>query len=131
MKLSTRGRYAIRIMLDICANGKENPVSLAAVAERQEISLKYTERIAASLVKGGLLTGVRGVQGGYRLTKPPQRCSVYEVLSCAEGELAPTACAKERAVCARGESCSANKVWRGLYEVTKNYLESVTLQDLF
>lgn len=129
MKVSTRGRYALRTMLDLAQNGGEGAVALKDIARRQEISVKYLELIMAGLSKGGLVRGTRGKAGGYRLAVAPSACTVGAVLKLAEGSLAPVACLAD-GECARAGDCVALPMWRRLDQVIDEYLESVTLQDL-
>ena len=107
MKISTKGRYAIRIMLDIAQNGTEQRVSLKDIAKRQDISVKYMEQIIGQLCKAGLLKSTRGAQGGYTLTKLPAQYSIGEILRITEGELVPVACLEgEKNVCPRRDICA-------------------------
>ena len=128
MMISTRGRYALRVMLDLASQEKEEYVSLADVAKRQEISLKYLESIMAALFKAGLVESRRGQKGGYRLAEDPGRCTVLKVLEAAEGSLASVACGGEE--CPRREKCLTLPFWRELDGVIDGYLQSVTLADI-
>ena len=130
MKISTKGRYALRLMVDIA---QQSPacVSLRESAVRQDVSIKYLEQIVPSLVKAGLLTAVRGQQGGYRLTKEPVSYCVGEILVAAEGSLAPIACLEDDALlCSRQGDCRTFTFWTGLYDVISDYVNSVTLATL-
>ena len=131
MLISTRGRYALRILADLAENGSEGYVTLHEAAERQAISEKYLESIVKDLVKGQLLEGVRGKGGGYRLTRPAGEVNVLDVLRCTEGTLAPVACLEEGAPpCGRAASCRTLPLWEGLDRVVSEYLGGFTLRDL-
>lgn len=131
MKISTKGRYALRMLLDLAMNGKESYVSLKDIAERQNISKKYLEQIVPLLSRSGLLKTNRGYQGGYMLSKKPDQYTVGEILRLTEGSLAPVSCLDtEVNECQRADGCITLPVWQGLYEVITNYLDSITLQDI-
>lgn len=131
MKISTKGRYAIRLMLDIAQNSNGGNVSIKDVAQRQDISLKYLEQIVNMLSKAGFLHSQRGSQGGYRLTRLPGEYTVGDILRVTEGELAPVAClADEPNKCPKAASCPTVRFWTGLYDVVSNYLDGTTLNDL-
>lgn len=129
--VSTRGRYALRVMIDLAEHREEGYIPMKEVAGRQGISLKYLERIMPALTKGGLVEGVHGKGGGYRLSRAPEEYTVGEILRPAEGDLAPVAClacnAKE---CERKEACKTYPMWRGFYEMTNTYFDGITLADL-
>ena len=129
--ISTRGRYALRVMTDIAENGGGNYITLCDIARRQGISEKYLESILVILTRGNLLNGLRGKGGGYKLTKAPSEYTVKEILLLTEGSLAPVACLKQNAdVCARSDSCKTLPLWKGLDKVLNDYLQSVKLSDL-
>ena len=131
MKISTKGRYALRMMVDLAEHQGDGYVSLKDIAERQEISKKYLEQIIPVLSRGGFLKVSRGAQGGYRLAKNPGAYTVKEVLELTEGSLAPVACLDdEPAGCERSDFCVTIALWKGLQEVVENYLDGITLQDL-
>ena len=130
MKISTKGRYALRIMIDVAQDKSGVPVRISEISERLGISLKYTEQIACLLAKGGLLRSTRGAQGGYELVRTPAEYTVREILTCTEGELAPVACAKENFPCERSSSCGTRALWSGLFTLTSAYFDAVTLADL-
>ena len=131
MFISTRGRYAVRVMLDLAEHANGEFVPLKEVAERQEISLKYIERIMPSLTQAKLVEGLHGKGGGYRLRKSSADYTVLEVLNAAEGDLAPVACiGKDAAPCDREAECKTLPMWKKYYEMTKDYFEKITLQDL-
>ncbi len=131
MMISTKGRYALRVMIDLAQNGKENYVSLKDVAQRQNISMKYLEMIVAILHKGHLVKSLRGKSGGYKLTKSPSEYKVGEILKLTEGTLAPVMCLEENAdVCERAGDCMTLPLWQKLDSVISQYLDSVTLEDV-
>ena len=131
MNITSKGRYALRVMLDLAQYGEEGFVSLKVTAERQEISLKYLEMIIAHLKKAGLVESTRGKEGGYRLTRSPREYSVLEILSSIEDNLAPVSCIQAGTVhCDHADACLTIPMWKELDEVTNAYLASVTLQDL-
>ena len=131
MNVTTRGRYALRVMLDLAQHGGSGFVSLKTVAERQDISMKYLEAIVCELKKAGLLESGRGKEGGYRLSRAPEGYSVGEILRVLEDNLAPVACIKAGGVdCDHAGECMTLPMWRELDELTNAYLESITLHDL-
>ncbi len=131
MKISTKGRYALRLMLDIAENQADSVVTVKDVAKRQNISEKYLERIINSLVKAELLNSTRGYSGGYRLNKPASEYNVKSILEVTESSVAPVACAvKEKDSCNNCDNCVTLRFWKGLDRVVNDYLESTTLQDL-
>ena len=128
--ISTRGRYALRVMIDIATNQKDGYVPMKDVALRQGLSLKYLEQILPPLTKNGLLVGIQGKGGGYRLTREPKDYHMSEVLHLTEKDLAPVGCLKEGApVCERKGLCKTIAFWEGMDKVIKDYLESYTLAD--
>ena len=131
MKISTRGRYALRFMIDLAQQGANSYVPLRDVSKRQGISIKYLEQITALLSKFGLLQSVRGPQGGYRLSKDPENYTVGEILRTTEGNMAPVACLDSDVnTCERQEFCQTLKMWKGLYKVVNDYLDSISLASL-
>jgi Rrf2 family protein len=127
--ISTRGRYALRVLVDLAENQGERYVTLKEIAGRQEISEKYLESIVKQLVKAGILDGVRGKGGGYRLCRPPEAYSLGEILRLTEGSLAPVACLEAGAErCAH--PCRTLPVWEKLERLVYDYLDSVKLSDL-
>ena len=129
--ISTRGRYALRVIIDLAENADDGLIPMHKVAERQGISLKYLERILPELVSGRLVEGVHGKGGGYRLTKKPEEISVAEILKLTEGDIAPVACLEDNAVvCDRMEDCRTLPVWKGLNDRINEYLESVKISEL-
>ena len=131
MMVSTRGRYALRVIIDLAENAKDGYVPMREVAERQGLSLKYLERILPQLVADNLVEGVHGKGGGYRLSRDPSEISVAEVLKVSEGDIAPVACLEDGAkMCDRIDECRTISVWKGLNERINEYLESVKIADL-
>jgi len=129
--ISTRGRYALRMMLDLAENQGDGYVALKDIAARQEISKKYLEQIIPVLNRAGLLQTTRGVQGGYRLTRRPEEYTVLDILSATETGLAAVACLEQNAApCTRCADCLTLPVWQGLDKVVKDYLGGITLQDV-
>ena len=131
MKISTKGRYALRMMIDIAQNQKDGYVTLKDVAERQEISKKYLEQIALHLSQAGMLRAVRGYLGGYMLTKPASEYTVNDILQIAEGSMAPVSCLEQSPnACQRCKKCETLPLWMELEKLIFNYLNGVTLEDL-
>ena len=131
MLISTRGRYALRVMIDLAEHQSEGHIPLKEIARRQGISEKYLESIIKLLVKARLLSGVRGKGGGYRLTQPPERYTVETVLRLTEDSLAPVSCLEDGAdPCARAAECRTLAMWQGLDRVIRDYLGRITLADL-
>lgn len=131
MLVSTRGRYALRVMLELARHDAHTLVPLSVLAERQGISEKYLESIVALLVRGGLVEGQRGKGGGYRLRQTPQECSVGAVLRLTEGSLAPVSCLDGgENTCPRARGCETLPLWEELDEIINRYLDGVTLSDL-
>lgn len=131
MKISTKGRYALRMLLDLAEHGDQGFVALKDIAKRQDISKKYLEQIVPLLNRSGILQTNRGFQGGYKLAKKPEECTVGDILRITEGSLAPVSCLEhEPNLCERSGICATLFVWQGLYKVINEYLDSVTLQDI-
>lgn len=131
MKISTKGRYALRMLYDLATHTDDGFISLKDIAERQEISKKYLEQIVPLLSKSGLLRTNRGYKGGYALAKSPECYSVSEILRITEGSLAPVSCLTyEQNDCPRCNECVTLFVWEGLYKTIANYLDSISLQDI-
>nr|WP_325298520.1 Rrf2 family transcriptional regulator [uncultured Dysosmobacter sp.] len=131
MKISTKGRYALRLMTDIADHDGEGNVALKDVAARQGISVKYLEQIAGTLAKAGLLRSGRGAQGGYRLAREPEQYTVGDILRLTEGNLAPVACLEgEENRCQRCGECPTLDFWAGLYAAVNAYIDRYTLADL-
>lgn len=131
MLISTKGRYALRVMVDLAEHPTEGFIPLKVIANRQEISEKYLENIIKLLVRAKLLNGLRGKGGGYRLTRAPEDYTVGAILRLTEESLAPVVCLEEdAAVCSRAADCRTIPLWQGLDKVINDYLNSVTLADL-
>ena len=131
MKISTKGRYALRMMLDIASQGEDAVVSLKDISSRQGISVKYQEQIVLLLNRAGFLKSVRGPAGGYRLVKKPEAYTIGDILRAIEGNLAPVACLEdEQNQCARCDRCDTLWFWKGLDETISEYVNQYTLADL-
>ena len=131
MLVSTKVRYALRVMIDLAEHQADGFIPLKVIAQRQNISEKYLESIIKLLVKAKLLTGVRGKGGGYQLTKAPDRYTVGSILQVTEGSMAPVSCLERGAdVCPRAGECRTLSLWQGLDKLIADYFESVTLSDL-
>lgn len=125
MKLSTKGRYGLRVMFDLALNGGDAPVSLAEISARQEISLSYLEQLMILLRKAGLVNSVRGASGGYALSRSPEEITVGEILIALEGSLAPTQCTVEK-----NNDCVQRLVYTKIYEGILDVVNHLTLQDM-
>lgn len=131
MLISTRGRYALRVLMDLAQNRGEGYIAMKKVAERQELSLKYIERIKPVLSKNKYVEGVHGKGGGYRLAKAPEEYRIGDILRLAEGDLAPVACLGCSAKpCDRAGECKTLPMWREFYGMVNDYFDGITLADL-
>lgn len=132
MMISTKGRYALRVMIDLAQNGSDDYISLKAISDRQKISMKYLEAIVAILNKAGFLHSLRGKDGGYRLSKKPCEYTIGSILKLCEGSLAPVACLEGGCdtVCQSADGCITLPLWQKLDGIIDGYLESVTLEDI-
>ncbi|MBQ7758892.1 RrF2 family transcriptional regulator [Anaerotignum sp.] len=131
MRISAKGRYALRMLLDLAEHQHDGYVALKDIAERQNISKKYLEQIVPILNKSDILRTTRGFQGGYRLAKSPEKYTVGEILRLTEGSLSPVACLEYDPVgCERRVDCPTLPLWQGLYRTINEYLNGITLQDL-
>lgn len=131
MKISTRGRYAIRVMIDLAEHNTGEYIPLMDIAKRQEISEKYLEAIVASLSKNGFVISLRGKRGGYRLAKSPAEYTIGSILKITEGPFTPVACLEQTPnTCERAAYCKTLKMWKGLQNLLEDYFEGITLQDL-
>lgn len=131
MVISTKGRYALRMMMDLAQHGEDGFVSLKHISQRQEVSLKYLEAITASLNRAGLVLSQRGKEGGYQLSRPANEITVAEVLHSAEGSLAAVSCnAIEQSSCERADHCLTLPLWKHLDTIMDDYLSGVTIQDV-
>lgn len=129
--ISTRGRYAIRVMIDLAEHADDGYVPMKEVASRQGISLKYLERILPALSKNKLITGVHGKGGGYRLNRRPEEYTAGEILRLTEGSLAPVACLEcDANPCSRQATCKTVSMWKKFYDMTNDYFDSITIADL-
>ena len=131
MMISTKGRYALRVMTELATEPADKMVPLKEVAQKQQISEKYLEAIIKGMVREGLVVGARGKGGGYRLAKAPEDCTIWEILEAAEGSLAPVACIKEGEIqCDHSGGCLTVPMWKELDDITNAYLDTVSLEDL-
>lgn len=131
MKISTKGRYAVRVMLDLALHNTGECIKVKEIANRQGISEKYLEQIIAVLNKAGYVKSVRGAQGGYRLAKNPEDYTVGMILRLTEGSMAPVSCLEEGAdVCERCDTCETLQVWKDVYVAVNQVIDGVTLADL-
>ena len=130
MKISTKGRYGLRVMTDLAVNGKDGCVSLKDIAEREHLSEKYLEQIVNQLSKAGLVKSLRGAKGGYHLTREPEKITVEEILRATEGSLAPVACAEDNGRCVNYGDCVTSFIWTEIYKATIAVVSSITLKDL-
>lgn len=131
MKISTKGRYALRVLVDLAENGKKKNVSIREIAERQRISDKYLEGIVARLSAAGYVKSVRGKYGGYRLAKEPKEYTVYDILRAAEDSIALVACLEDEVnQCPRSKTCMTLPLWEHMQAQFKEYMEKLTLQDV-
>lgn len=131
MMISTKGRYALRVMIDLAEHYGNGFVPMKEVAERQNISLKYLERILPVLTKNRLIEGLQGKGGGYRLTAEPDRYRVGDILRLTEGDLAPVAClGRDENNCERARACKTLPMWSEFYRLTNEYFDGIRLSDL-
>lgn len=131
MKISTKGRYGLRVMIDIATHEKGEYIALKDIANRLNITVKYLEQIVTPLSKAGFLTSMRGNNGGHRLAIPPEECNVGDILRVMEGNLSPVECLSSGDIeCPLAESCATINFWKGLDNVVNKYIDSYTLKDL-
>ena len=131
MMISTKGRYALRVMLDLAEHRDEGYVAMKSVAQRQNLSLKYLEKIMPDLVKSHYVKGVHGKGGGYRLEKEPSEYRVGDILRLAEGDLAPVACLQcDAEVCERSGDCKTLPMWKEFHALTNAFFDGLTLEDV-
>ena len=131
MKISTKGRYALRMLLDLAEHKNDGYIALKDIAARQNISKKYLEQIIPILNRSDILSANRGYQGGYRLAKSPEHYTVGQILRLTEGSLAPVACLDHDPVeCDRADDCITLPIWKGLHNAITDYLDGITLQDI-
>lgn len=131
MKISTKGRYALRLMIDLALQDPDKYIPLREISKRQEISIKYLEQIVFLLLKNGCITSLRGLQGGYKLQKKPELYLVGDILRVIEGEIVPVTCLETQSCpCGRSDTCKTLPFWKGLHAAVNDYLNSFTLADL-
>ncbi|MBQ1822673.1 MAG: Rrf2 family transcriptional regulator [Lachnospiraceae bacterium] len=131
MRISTKGRYAMQLMLDLARYNTGEPISLKDISKRQEISEKYLEQIISLLNKGGFVRSVRGAQGGYLLNRDPKDYKVGEILRITEGDLAPVACLDQNSMeCEKRTGCATVRLWQMIDDAVSSVVDKVTLQDL-
>ena len=130
MKLSTKGRYGTRALLDIALHDEEGPIPLKDIAQRQQISLSYLEHLITPLIEDGIIKSTRGIGGGVSLVKSPEQIRLSEVIGLLEGSLAPVKCVADPTICNRSEFCVTRDIWSELKTAMDGVLESTTLQDL-
>lgn len=131
MMVSTKGRYALTVLVDLARHREEGYISLSDIAEREALSMKYLESIISVLNKGGLLRSQRGKNGGYRLAREPEEYTVNEILLLTEGTLAPVNCIMQEGIrCEKAATCSTLPLWVGLDKVIADYLSQITLKDI-
>ena len=131
MKISTKGRYALRTMLDLALHDQGSLIPLKEISNRQGVTIKYLEQVMNLLSKAGYVRSVRGAGGGYRLAKAPSEYKIGDILRVAEGSLAPIACLEDEInQCQRYEECLALEFWEGLADAINTYVDSITLEDL-
>ena len=130
MKISTKGRYALRMMADLAQHGVDGPVSLRDIARRQQLSDKYLEQIVTPLARAGLVRSVRGAGGGYLLTRRPEEYSVGDILRPVEGDLAPVECATDEGYCEHSCDCVTVELWQDIHRAVSAVVDGTTLADL-
>lgn len=131
MKISTKGRYALRMMCDIAENDNGTAIPLKEIAARQNISVKYLEQIVILLSRAGFVKSIRGSQGGYKLTNPPNYYTVGMILRLTEGSLAPVSCLEDNVnTCERASACNTLFVWEELYSAVCNVIDNITIEDI-
>jgi Rrf2 family protein len=132
MMISTKGRYALKVMVELATADPDKYISLKSIAEKEGISDKYLEAIIKQLVQGKMVMGLRGKGGGYRLAKDPSLCTVGEIIRLSEGSFSPVSCldCQDDASCPRSDDCLTLPVWQGLDNVVNEYLNGITLEDI-
>ena len=130
MRISTKGRYALRLMLDLAVNGNDNYISIKNISTRQEISDKYLEQIINQLCKAGFVKSVRGPAGGYSLKRKPEEYTVGMILRLTEGSLAPVDCVEDGTDCGRADQCVTVLLWKKLNDAINGVVDNITLADL-
>ncbi len=133
MRLSTKGRYGLKAMLDLAVHSEDGPVALKSIAERQQLSENYLEQLFAALKKAKLVRSIRGSQGGYSLNRSPERISVGDILRALEGSMSPTECVSENCEtnhCSNSECCVTRSVWEKIRDGINNVIDNISLQEL-
>ncbi len=131
MKISTKGRYGLRVMMDLAIRSSDHYISLRDISAQQNITVRYLEVVVASLLKARLVMSFRGKEGGYKLTRHPSEYNVLEIIECLEGSLVPVSCMTTASnQCPLAPKCITLPLWRGYYEVTRQYFSCITLQQL-
>lgn len=131
MKISTKGRYALRMLIDLAEHNDDGFIALKDIAERQGISKKYLEQIVSILNSSDIMQTSRGFQGGYKLAQSPDKCTIGAILRLTEGSLAPVACLDRDPIqCERSAECVTLPIWQGLSKAINDYLDNITLQDV-
>jgi len=130
MKISTKGRYGLRALIDLGVNSRGKPVLLREIAQRQDISRRYLERLFSELKSAGVIRSIRGALGGYILSREPRAIIVSEVLEALEGPLLPVDCVSNKSVCDNMECCVTHDVWTDIARQIKTYFDNITLEDL-
>ena len=131
MIISTRGRYALRVLIELAKNSNGEYIAMKKIAEKQGISLKYLERILSVLTQNGIIEGVQGKKGGYRLTRKPEEYTVGEILRLTEGDLAPVSCLEcDAEKCDKAETCPTRPMWVELHGMINDYFDNITLDTL-
>ena len=130
MKLSTRGRYGTRLMVDLAQNYAAGPIPLAEIADRQDLSVKYLEQLIIPLKAAGLIRSVRGRRGGYTLSRKPAKISVGQIIDTVEGDLALVDCVADPEICERSDDCPTRSIWAKMTDLLERNLYSTSLQDI-
>ena len=130
MKLSTKGRYSARAMLELAMNYQKGPITLHSIAKKHDISERYLERLMAALVSAGLASSTRGQHGGFTLSREPSDIRLSEVIQTVEGSIAPTDCAENPRICKRSSYCITHDIWKKMGEAMMGVLASITLEDM-
>lgn len=130
MKLSTRGRYGVRALLDLAQHLDQSPIALKEIAQRQKISLQYLEHLVTPLIAGGLLKSTRGARGGVRLSRPAANITLSEIIRLLEGSTAPVECVDRPDLCSQSGICATRDIWTEIMDAIDNVLNATTLQDL-
>jgi Rrf2 family protein len=130
MRLSTKGRYGVRALVDIALNSDGGPVLLRDIAKRQDISAQYLEHLVAPLIRAGILRSIRGAKGGIALAKPPEEITLSRVIEILEGSVAPVECVDNPSLCSRSDTCVTRDVWVEIKAAVVGVLEPLTLKDL-